>query len=197
MVAEESLVALPPSSKTTSSPSSSSSSYSYSYYSPTLTLSEEEESLLLSSFTTGDWSLYVHILEVSNLHAENVDGTSDPVVMVDFMGHSWSTRVARGARCAVFDESHRFEVKGMGSQDLSVEGIIMVKVLDAGLTGNSFMGSLVGQFVMDALWLYSRKDREVVRTWVALYDEAKSRDKGCQVGRVGRPKRAIIIINKS
>ena len=151
----------------------------------TLGLNEEEESILLSSFTTGDWSLYVHIREVADLHGENDDGTTDAVVVVETRGLSWSTRTARGARAAVYDEGYRFELHGMGVEDLACEGVV-VKVVDAGGwsssgSSSSSSGKLVGMFMMDLVWLYSRKEKEVVSTWVALFDEAKSRDKGCQV----------------
>jgi hypothetical protein len=62
-------------------------------------------------FVEGDYQIHVHVIEARDLHSENADGTSDPIVYVTCMGQKRYTHVVRGVISCVFDELFIFDFK--------------------------------------------------------------------------------------
>eukprot|EP01034_Spumella_vulgaris_P027083 gene27083-33756_t len=124
----------------------------------------------------GDYQIQVHIIEARDLKAENLDGTSDPIVYIDVFGQKQSTIVVNGVTSCVFDELFIFNFKNLDKEAFE-EGIIRIACYDYGLTGNT----MIGAYVLDATTVYTmNKDHEMYRKWVPLMDDEDADDVGVQ-----------------
>jgi len=54
---------------------------------------------------SGDYTLYVHVIEARDLKAKDVSGTSDPVVYVEFLGKQVNTAIVPKTLSPVWDDS--------------------------------------------------------------------------------------------
>jgi hypothetical protein len=54
---------------------------------------------------SGDYTLYVHMIEARDLKAKDVSGTSDPVVYVEFLGKTVNTAIVPKTLSPVWDDS--------------------------------------------------------------------------------------------
>jgi hypothetical protein len=66
---------------------------------------EKQKELEEIAIKSGDYQVQVHIIEARDLNAENMDGTSDPVVIVECFGQKRNTVVVQSVRKFAF---HRF-----------------------------------------------------------------------------------------
>lgn len=124
----------------------------------------------------GDYQVQVHIIECRDLKAENLDGTSDPVVYIDCMGQKQSTGVINGVTSCVFDELFIFNFSKMDKEAFE-EGVIKISCYDYGLTGNT----MIGAYAFDATMVYTlNKEHEMYRKWVPLMDDEDPDDVGVQ-----------------
>jgi hypothetical protein len=124
----------------------------------------------------GDYQVIVHVIEARELKAENLDGTSDPVVYIECFGQKRNTQVIKGVTSCVFDETFIFNLAKMDKSTIE-DGIIRVACKDSGLLGNT----MIGAYVVDATLIYTmNKDHEFYRQWVPLMDDSDPEDVGVQ-----------------
>jgi hypothetical protein len=77
---------------------------------------------------TGSYQVQVHILQVRELVAKNLNGLSDPVVFIEVNGEKQKTITYKNCLSAVYDELFLFKLKHMEKEELErVE--IKIKVL--------------------------------------------------------------------
>ncbi|CAN0111503.1 unnamed protein product [Ascophyllum nodosum] len=118
---------------------------------------------------SGDYVAYVHIIEVRDLKAEDVQGTSDPVVYVEAFGQKFATEVVYNRLSAVFDETFVINLRNMDVDEFK-EGIFRVSVMDADeiLLKKT---DLIGTVSFDATYVYFHENHEIHRRWVALVND--------------------------
>jgi hypothetical protein len=139
---------------------------------------EEEKRDLLESIQIkdGDWQMMVHLIEARELKAENLDGTSDPIVYVEAFGQKQHTNVIYGQTSCVWDEVLIFNMKGLKKEEFN-DAIIRVSVMD----WNQVSNSMIGTYTIDAASVYtSNKHHELYREWVGLVDDVDAEDIGVQ-----------------
>ena len=139
---------------------------------------EEDRAKLLDEIhiESGDWQVMVHLIEARDLKAENLNGTSDPIVYVECFGQRQSTQVIYGQTSCVFDELLIFNMKNLDKEQLS-EGMIRVTVMDY----NTLKNTMIGSSAFDAATIYqSNKEHEMYRQWIALMDDVDPEDIGVQ-----------------
>jgi len=125
---------------------------------------------------SGDYQIQVHIIEVRDLKAEDLNGLSDPVVYVEAFGQKQNTKVMEGCLSCVFDERFIMNFRNMDKETFDA-GQIRVNVMDADLGSRNDM---IGAFVVDASRIYYRKGHEFYREWVGLIDDTSVGDSGVQ-----------------
>lgn len=123
--------------------------------------------------------MLVHIIEARDLKAENLDGTSDPVVYIECFGEKQHTKTIHNVTNCVFDDLHIFNFRNLDKETFR-EGFIRVAVYDANIIG--FMkNTMIGAYVVDAAQVYTmNKDHEFYRQWVPLMDDEDAADVGVQ-----------------
>ncbi|CAM9410102.1 unnamed protein product, partial [Sphacelaria rigidula] len=127
---------------------------------------------------SGDYTIYVHIIEVRNLEPKDVQGTSDPVVYMEAFGQKFCTEVKQACLSAVFDEAFVINLRNL-DKDVFTAGVIRVCVMDA--DGPAMMkNDLIGSYTFDAESVYFQKDHEIHRQWVALIDDVNPLDQNAQ-----------------
>lgn len=67
---------------------------------------------------TGSYQVQVHILEVRELAAKNLNGLSDPVIFIEVNGEKQRTITVKNCLCAVYDELFLFKLKHMEKEEL-------------------------------------------------------------------------------
>ncbi|CAN0149751.1 unnamed protein product, partial [Laminaria digitata] len=72
---------------------------------------------------SGDYTIYVHIIEARDLKAEDAQGTSDPVVYVQAFGQKFATEVKQECLSCVFDETFVIGLRNL-DKDVFDEGVI-------------------------------------------------------------------------
>jgi Ca2+-dependent lipid-binding protein len=72
----------------------------------------------------------VHIIEARELKAENMDGTSDPVVYVECFGQKQNTIVVKSVTSCVYDELLIFNMKNLDKETFA-DGLIRIACYDA------------------------------------------------------------------
>mmetsp|Transcript_15392 Transcript_15392/g.31719 ORF Transcript_15392/g.31719 Transcript_15392/m.31719 type:complete len:1960 (+) Transcript_15392:197-6076(+) len=125
---------------------------------------------------SGDYQIQVHIIEVRDLKAEDLNGQSDPVVYVEAFGQKQNTKVMESCLSCVFDERFIMNFRNMDKETFDA-GQIRVNVMDADFGGRNDM---IGAFVVDASRIYYRKGHEFYREWVGLIDDTSVGDSGIQ-----------------
>jgi hypothetical protein len=76
---------------------------------------------------SGKFQVQVHILEVRELAAKNLNGLSDPVVFVEVHNEKQKTITYKNCLSAVFDELFLFNLKHMEKEELE-RVVINIKV---------------------------------------------------------------------
>ncbi|CAM9701229.1 unnamed protein product, partial [Scytosiphon promiscuus] len=137
-----------------------------------------QEELMDIEVKSGDYTIYVHIIEARDLKAEDVQGTSDPVVYVEAFGQKFATEVKTACLSCVFDETFVIGLRNL-DKDLFEEGVIRVSVMDAD-GPVAIKNDLIGSYSFDAANVYFHRDHEIHRQWVALVDDENPRDSGTQ-----------------
>lgn len=66
----------------------------------------------------GSYQVQVHVLEVRELAAKNLNGLSDPVVFVEVHGEKQKTVTYKNCLSAVFDELLLFNLKHLDKEEL-------------------------------------------------------------------------------
>ncbi|MCO5110335.1 MAG: hypothetical protein M9929_05760 [Burkholderiaceae bacterium] len=134
------------------------------------------EALAAMELKDGDWQVQVHVIEARQLKAENMDGTSDPVVYVKLGDQSQHTAIMKGTTSAVFDHHMFFNFPKLTRAE--VEALtIDVSVFDANILLSS---ELIGKFVFDAVDVYYQPHHCYHRRWVGLVDPTNGKDRGLQ-----------------
>jgi hypothetical protein len=142
---------------------------------------EEEQKKELSDIEIkdGDYQVQVHIIEARELKAENMDGTSDPVVYVECFGQKQNTIVVKSVTSCVYDELLIFNMKNLDKETFA-DGLIRIACYDANsvpFAGNT----MIGAYAIDASMVYSmNKYHEMYRAWVPLMDDEDPDDVGVQ-----------------
>ena len=139
-------------------------------------LKEELNSIEVKS---GDYQVQVHIIEARDLKAENLDGTSDPIVYIECLGQKQNTKTLYAVTTCVFDELFIFNFKQL-DKDAFSEGLIRVSIYD--VNSNPLQkNTMIGSFMVDTMQIYSaNKDHEMYRKWVPLMDDEDADDIGVQ-----------------
>lgn len=83
---------------------------------------------------SGDYQVLVHVLEVRELAAKNLNGLSDPVVFVEVNGEKQKTAACKDCLSAVFDELFIFNLKHMEKEELE-RIVINIKVRQMSVRG--------------------------------------------------------------
>ena len=132
-------------------------------------------------FVEGDYQIHVHIIEARDLHSENADGTSDPIVYVTCMGQKRHTHVVRGVISCVFDELFIFDFKNKTKEELE-EATVQIEVRNDNLVQKVIGGQrLIGASVHDLSSIYcANKSHELYRQWVGLMDHEDKKATGVQ-----------------
>eukprot|EP00752_Nemacystus_decipiens_P012046 g10680.t1 len=137
-----------------------------------------QDELMDIEVKSGDYTIYVHIIEARDLKAEDLQGTSDPVVYVEAFGQKFATEVKPACLSCVFDETFVIGLRNL-DKDVFEEGVIKVSVMDAD-GPVAIKNDLIGSYSFDAANVYFHKDHELHRQWVALVDDENPRDSGTQ-----------------
>ncbi|RYH28936.1 hypothetical protein EON65_10335 [archaeon] len=125
----------------------------------------------------GDYQVIVHIIEVRELKAENLDGTSDPVVFIECFKQKRNTITVKGVTSAVYDEVFIFNVKNIDKDVLEKE-VIRISCRDS---SPLVKGAMIGAYAFDAMTVYTmNKEHEMYRSWVPLMDDEDPQDVGVQ-----------------
>lgn len=129
------------------------------------------------SIESGDYQIQVHIIEVRDLVAKDLEGTSDPLVYVNVFDQQQTTAVKDKCLNAVFDELFIINKRDMDKMDFE-DAQLKIEVMDADtLTKND----LIGSYSVDLEWIYFKKHHEIYRTWVGLVnDENPEENSGVQ-----------------
>mmetsp|Transcript_19079 Transcript_19079/g.72115 ORF Transcript_19079/g.72115 Transcript_19079/m.72115 type:complete len:2052 (-) Transcript_19079:79-6234(-) len=126
--------------------------------------------------TSGDYQIQVHLIEGRDLKGEDLEGTSDPVVYVEAFGQKFCTAVQYKTLNPVFDERLIFELRNVDKDDFK-DSVIKISVMDADIIAANDM---IGSYVVDATYVYGRKNHELYRQWVGLLDDTNPADVGVQ-----------------
>jgi len=142
---------------------------------------EEEQRKVLSDIQIkdGDYQIQVHIIEARDLKAENMDGTSDPVVFVECFGQKQNTIVINQVTSCVYDELLIFDMKRLDKETFE-DGLLRIACYDSNsipFAGNT----MIGAYAIDASMIYTmNKQHELYRAWVPLMDDEDKEDVGVQ-----------------
>lgn len=122
--------------------------------------------------------LQVHVIEVADLVGLNASGLSDPVVVVEVMSQTQSTRVIYNVNSAFFDQTFYFNFTDLKRDQLQ-EIHIKFSVYD--FNWNPFNPrELIGVFEVDLPSVYASRDHELYRRWANLRDPTNEEDTGSQ-----------------
>ena len=122
----------------------------------------------MESLVLGDYQLHAHLIEARDLAGRDVDDSSDPYVRVSFRGQTRTTSVRENQASPVWDE-HLFVRAPQVEPSALAQDQIEISVYDSdGISTNSVLDDLIGQFYLDATTLYFAKDHEIYRKWLAL-----------------------------
>ena len=159
---------------------------------------EQRRALEGIKLESGDYSVQVHIIEVRDLPAKDLSGTSDPVVFVEMFDQKQSTEVKDQCLSAVFDDLFIFNQKDVDKDEME-DMQVRIAVMDAdGMSRND----LIGVYVCDLSWVYFRQNHELYRTWVGLVnDEEPEKYTGvqgyCKISiQVVGPKDKLVVHNE-
>jgi hypothetical protein len=117
----------------------------------------EEKTKMLSNLKNinvqeGDYQIQVHIIEVRDLTAKNLDGTSDPIVFMETFGQKQHTTTVYGVASCVFDELNIFNIKDVDKETFEEE-LITVSVYDS--SSNPFAKQvLIGKKINKNIYVY-------------------------------------------
>lgn len=140
--------------------------------------SEKQKELEDIEIKKGDYQIQVHIIEARELKAENLNGTSDPIVFVECFKQKRNTIVINNVTSAVYDELFIFNAKDV-DKDMFEQSIIRISCYDSNMLSNK--GTMIGAFATDATTVYTmNKDHEMYRSWVPLMDDEDPGDVGVQ-----------------
>jgi Ca2+-dependent lipid-binding protein len=104
----------------------------------------------------------VHIIEARDLKAENLDGTSDPIVYIDcFSQRKQNTMVKPSCTSCVYDELFIFNIKNLDKEAFE-EGVIKITCLDANAIP-LVKEKMIGGWQIDATQVYFGKNHEYYR----------------------------------
>ena len=67
---------------------------------------------------SGRYQVQVHIIEVANLAAKNLNGLSDPVVFIEVCGEKQKSATYKNCLSAVYDEVFLFNLKHLEKEEL-------------------------------------------------------------------------------
>lgn len=125
---------------------------------------------------SGDYQIIVHIIEARDLKAENLDGTSDPVVYLTVLEQKQNSKVIHGVTNCVFDDLFIFNFKDLDKETFN-EGFVRIAVYDSSIIKKT----MIGAFVIDIAQVYAmNKYHEFYRQWVPLMDDEDASDVGVQ-----------------
>eukprot|EP00477_Mikrocytos_mackini_P000747 GAHX01000799.1.p1 GENE.GAHX01000799.1~~GAHX01000799.1.p1 ORF type:complete len:1565 (+),score=320.33 GAHX01000799.1:36-4730(+) len=148
----------------------------------TATLSEHEsldnsssEEILESatSFTPGQYSIQVHILECRDLHGISFSDSADPRVIISLADEKRKTRTKHKTLNPVYDELFTFET------DLSLKEFEASSINISVFNSSILKQGLIGLFMLDLSMVYYQPDKLINNKWVAIYDPTFKR-KGIQ-----------------
>ncbi|CAM9300468.1 unnamed protein product, partial [Phaeothamnion confervicola] len=129
---------------------------------------------------SGDYMIYIHIIEARDLKAEDVSGTSDPVVYIDAFGQKMATEVKKSCLSAVWDETFVISLRNLDKEEaLLAAGVIRLSISDADGPA-AIKQDLIGAYSFDATFVYSQANHELHRKWLALTDDENPEDSGVQ-----------------
>jgi hypothetical protein len=130
----------------------------------------------------GDYQVQVHVIEVRDLKAEDLCGTSDPVVVVEVAGKKQSTAIKSKTLNAVFDEVLFFSLHKVGASALE-KIVIRAAVYDS----NTVMKDvLIGLYQFDFMDVYYAPNHEVrVGVVARLRCDREMNENGADLASVG------------
>lgn len=118
----------------------------------------------------------IKLILARELQAKDSTGTSDPVVFVEVLGEKQNTEVKYKALNTVWDDLLIYNFRDLDKEQVEM-GSIKISVMDA----NSLQrDELIGAANFDTSYVYSQKDHEIYRKWVALTDSNCSDNVGVQ-----------------
>ncbi|GBG24784.1 Fer-1-like protein 4 [Hondaea fermentalgiana] len=129
----------------------------------------------------GAYRVIFHVIEVRELHPEDLSGTSDPVctVTIDVPARKTVTRstsIKKAVRSCVFDEQLFLDLNDMDENTVEA-ATIKFSVFDADLISRN---DLIGSFTFNLIDVYYRVDHAHKNQWIGLIDEKNPKDTGVQ-----------------
>lgn len=145
---------------------------------------KEQEALeraMQTELKSGAYRVIFHVIEVRELHPEDLSGTSDPVctVSIDVPARKpvkRSTGIKKGVRSCVFDEQLFLDLENMDSPTVEA-ATIKFSVYDADLISRN---DLIGSFTFNMIDVYYLENHSQKNQWIGLIDEKNPKDTGIQ-----------------
>ena len=90
---------------------------------------EQLEELQAFEVKSGDYQVQVHIIEVRELKAKDLEGTSDPLVEIECFGQKFCTEVKEKTLSAVFDELFILEKRDVDKEEFEEVRLLRISHL--------------------------------------------------------------------
>jgi hypothetical protein len=126
-----------------------------------------EESAYGTQREAGDYQIRVHVIEGRQLAAKDDGGTSDPVVKVtcSLTPETRATTVLEKTLNPLWDQTLIFEPQLTDASELDM-ATLTIEVWDSDMLSDD----MIGAFTVELQSVYTQKNHEMWRTWLALTD---------------------------
>jgi len=122
----------------------------------------------------GDYQIRIHVIEARQLVSKDDGGTSDPVTKVtcSLCPETKATTVIEKTLNPFWDQTLIFEPQLKDPSELDM-ATVTIEVWDSDLLGDDMIGAFTVE--LNAM-VYTQKDQEMWRTWLALTDTEGDED---------------------
>ena len=130
-----------------------------------------EESAYGTQREAGDYQIRVHVIEGRQLAAKDDGGTSDPVVKVtcSLTPETRATTVLEKTLNPLWDQTLIFEPQLTDASELDM-ATLTIEVWDSDMLSDD----MIGAFTVELQSVYTQKNHEMWRTWLALTDTERN-----------------------
>ncbi|KAJ6247531.1 c2 calcium-dependent membrane targeting [Anaeramoeba flamelloides] len=130
-----------------------------------------------------DFQVRVHVIEARELKGKGKNGLSDPLVQISIDGQKQHTKVFKNTSSCTFDHLFFYDFKWK-PQDF-MKHKVLVQVMDSNTVKRNV---LIGQYELDAAYVYGESDHEIWHKWLLLTDTDSSE------GSQGYLKVSVIVL---
>lgn len=125
----------------------------------------------------GDYSIQIHIIEVSEIKGLNASGLSDPLIFVEVFDKKQCTqKLLTEVSSAVVDETFYFNFKDLKKEQI-LAGVIKITVYDR---ERFHAHRVIGSYQVDLVEVYNSKHHEIYRSWASITNTSKKKKKSIQ-----------------